>query len=170
MPFCLVGKLSWFDLMFQDVRGSHGWDVDAGKGQLIDKLSEAVLAMEAWNGNVDQLEAAVADISHLCLDACTIGQVCPELWGIRDDMIDLASEFVLNKQRNAIFPVSFKTEIGGFEAVRQEIGYTAAKYRRNHWFRYGVPMPWMVAEYTRDAVSRGAGLARAFIRLEFELA
>lgn len=118
----------------------------------------------------DAIDLHARRLCHYIVDSLTIGQVCgPEFRGRKDDIIDLACEWVRDKARDVDYykAVSRPHNIEDFEEdMLNSIRWTYKQYRpdavrwfRRRWWFWPLPTPWNVTHMARRAVGLGSAMA-----------
>lgn len=170
MPGVLMLRPTILESLGPDItKESHAYDVDRMEGSLDDRIRDTMASLRYWreqsSHDTTALTQLVADLTHYCVDACTVGQVCRDLWGRRDDYIDLVCDLVTDKARFGIATVSFRTEDQGIDLLLMRSRIVAQQYRSSLGHGILTPFGRTVQQHCRDAVSCGAGYAAAFLEV-----
>jgi hypothetical protein len=113
---------------------SHGYSCEINKGSIIEKVqyfSEILSGLREVDAKLFTHVCRL--IVHLCTDSFSIGQISSELWGFKDDWIDVCSDFVINKKKFDDFKIYGSGSIAENQLVIMNTVYRTYKSKTKKW-------------------------------------
>jgi len=93
---------NWLDNIKPDRIGlSHGFNYANNTGNIFDLVSEHYMSMMYGGIDVDNVRFLV----HYIADALTVGQMHEDLWGKKDNLMDVRGELIKDKKKDIMFDI-----------------------------------------------------------------
>ena len=161
--------------------GSHGADVKKDNYMIMDMIEDCYVNLrnqfikfdEIGEFNNEEFQENVLYLNHYLCDSMTVNQISGnDFWGMKDNLIDVASEMVWNKKKYQTRPLleHYKNYDDLYKLAKQRIIDTYTRYHddalkwTSSWYRY-VPfyLSRHVTEMIRRAVTYSAHTTALFV-------